>query len=407
MKKFEIGLCGVLLIFAMGCQRGTENPMQNFVERQDASVDRALLSDGTEFRVVSAEILKKETEAKLANSDPADLVLGFPKNLVGQQNVFGGVVTEASDHEDENVGNLKLSDVTPVHVKTALALDRKSLQLQGCKNECEEWSTQETLFSIPVVSEDGQYLYLDLKTFGEKLDFLPMYFGEEMPLEYQPAVATVVKRFDFSLATLVFDVENSYLQTLPGDPRKAFSLTTRWYLKLTSAFSPGFTARAPTDGVGFFTTMRNKIPLITRFSGTSSGPALMKYYVKNVPAEHQAAFRDSFEDWNLKLESILGKKLFEIVREKLGLVRKDCKRCVCSHRTDRFFAVLRHRCQQKLHIFLRGAKGLLAIEQGQHRSGHGQRRIRRDAGIGHPADTFATVGDDGRRRGGGDRKSVV
>ncbi len=75
----------------------------------------------------------------------------------------------------------------------------------------------------------------------------------------------------------------------------------------------------------------------------------------------------------------LRKQLLKVAVQRLVFARKHGQRAVVAHRTNAFFAVLRHRCQQKLHILLRGAKGLLAIEQGQRRSGHGQRRVQHDA----------------------------
>src|SRR5690606_40777380 len=45
------------------------------------------------------------------------LLVGFPIGLIGEQNIFGGVITKVSDKENENLGNLKLTDLSPIHVR--------------------------------------------------------------------------------------------------------------------------------------------------------------------------------------------------------------------------------------------------------------------------------------------------
>ncbi len=71
----------------------------------------------------------------------------------------------------------------------------------------------------------------------------------------------------------------------------------------------------------------------------------------------------------------LGEVLLEIIVEQLRLLREHGDRRVGAHRADRIVAVLRHRFEVELQVFLRVAEGLLAVEQ---RGGVvGQRRRRR------------------------------
>lgn len=59
----------------------------------------------------------------------------------------------------------------------------------------------------------------------------------------------------------------------------------------------------------------------------------------------------------------LREQLLEIVIERLVLVGHHGERRIVAHRADRFFALLRHRRHQELHIFLRIAECLLPVEQ--------------------------------------------
>jgi acetyl-CoA synthetase len=50
--------------------------------------------------------------------------------LLNQQNVFGGVITKVGDKNDVNLGDLKLTDLTPVHVRTMI-VDNEGKELKG------------------------------------------------------------------------------------------------------------------------------------------------------------------------------------------------------------------------------------------------------------------------------------
>ena len=59
----------------------------------------------------------------------------------------------------------------------------------------------------------------------------------------------------------------------------------------------------------------------------------------------------------------LGEQLLEVVVQRFVFVGQHRQRAVVAHRPDGFFAIGGHRCHQKLDVFLRHAKRLLAVEQ--------------------------------------------
>ena len=78
----------------------------------------------------------------------------------------------------------------------------------------------------------------------------------------------------------------------------------------------------------------------------------------------------------------LREQLLEVVVENLGSIRQHGQRRVVAHRAGGFLAVLRHRCEDDLHVLLRVAEGLLPIEQrdfGTRRWRRVRQRVERDA----------------------------
>ena len=74
---------------------------------------------------------------------------------------------------------------------------------------------------------------------------------------------------------------------------------------------------------------------------------------------HHQLFPDRVDRW----VGDLGEVLLEVVVKQFRLATEDGDGRVCSHRADRIVAKLRHRLEEELHVFLRVAKRLLAIEQ--------------------------------------------
>ncbi|MBL7714508.1 MAG: zinc-dependent metalloprotease [Bdellovibrionales bacterium] len=246
----------------------------------------------------------------------AGLAIGMPLQLISENMVLGGVVTKISDHQTEDFGNLKLADLPPFHVRGKLTKDPTGasiVELYGCESQCTETSPTQVLFTIPVLSQSAQEAVLDVSSLGSKFDFTVMSgLNQEGFLSRSSKV--VLADYDFS--TLVFDIENEIIEAGkdPADPSvpTLFTMTTRWYLRLNSAFSSAFVSRPATAGVGYFMTARSADPKITRFSLTKSGTkAAIKYFIKDVPQEYRKAFFDAFEDWNDHFRKDLGGEFLE------------------------------------------------------------------------------------------------
>ncbi|MDO9181431.1 MAG: hypothetical protein Q7U04_03440, partial [Bacteriovorax sp.] len=222
-----------------------------------------------------------------SSASKSSLILGYPFGLLNQQAVFGGVITGVSNKEDENLGGLKMSDLTPVHVVSVVDAKTNQLVFIGCEENCSESSVQNILLQIPILGIDpvAGLIYLDMSTLGSQLDIVQKMdpTGKDTGLSHKSSNLVL---FDFSLNTLVFDVASVMSIANPeGDTGKVPSevtITTRWYLKLFSGFNPAFQSREHIKEVGFFTTLRSAKPLITRFSSTNyHSSAIAKYYIKN------------------------------------------------------------------------------------------------------------------------------
>lgn len=247
------------------------------------------------------------------------LLVGFPIGLIGEQNIFGGVITKVSDKENENLGNLKLTDLSPIHVRTVISNveGRPALTLIGCADKCDENSRPGGLINFPIVglNEETEMLIVDMAPIGKELDLISMMDPDGTYTQLR-AISSETTSVDFDMKTLVFDIQT---RMIPTDPAKALealkngttNFTVRWYLKLGSGFNPAFESRDATEGVGFFKTERNKNQKITRFSTTLTGtsPAPVKYYIKNVPEQYKRSFAKAMDSWNVEFQNLLGKDL--------------------------------------------------------------------------------------------------
>lgn len=250
----------------------------------------------------------------LVDAKEESLLLGLPIGLLGEESMFGGVITKVSDKTNDTLGTLKLTDLSPLHVRTMVTNSggAPAITLVGCPSECEEGSQQVGLISFPVVGVDQKKgtVILDLAPIGKALDLISMMdpTGSYTKLR---AISSATTAFDYSYSTLVFDIKTKMIPvdadpTAQNNPITEF--TVRWYMKLTSGSNSAFASRLPTEGVGFFKTERSKTPKITRFSTTNFGKSV-KYYVKNVPSEWKPVFAKSFDNWNVEFRKILGRDL--------------------------------------------------------------------------------------------------
>jgi len=341
----------MVVLILLGCGKKENVTDKNLVRSGDPEVRREIGEEKNRFGIFGTQALSRELENKrallsssddgkrrlitlasgiLLNSDQTivgrerglaeideSLILAYPVGLLHQQHLFGGVITEVSDTGNESLGALKLSDLPALHVRTEiLKKDEKFfLTLLGCASQCSELSPQLPILAIPILAIDAekQVVFVDLSSLGEELNLIRMLDPEGEYTKLQTK-SSATKTFDYSLSTLVFDVEVLMVPIDPAAPPTEVRFTIRWYLKLASSFSPVFQQRPATEGVGYFMTERSIAPRVQRFSlpalmsGTESSPPV-KYYIKDVPAEFQPAFAAAFDGWNEKFVEMVGRKL--------------------------------------------------------------------------------------------------
>lgn len=253
-----------------------------------------------------------ESIASAAMMEQETLLLGLPLGLIGEQNIFGGVITDVSDTNNENLGMLKLTDLTPIHVRpviTGLSTGAPSVTLVGCASNCNEFSQVDALISFPMVGYDeaSQTLILDMSAIGQELDLISMLDpnGDFTQLR---AIGSATTNVEYSLSTLIFDIRTDMVPVDGSDNSKITSFNVRWYMKLTSGFNPAFETRVPTKGVGFFTTERSAQPKIQRLAAANDG-SRVHYYLKGVPERQKKNFSGSIDNWNKEFREIIGRDL--------------------------------------------------------------------------------------------------
>lgn len=248
---------------------------------------------------------------------PSSLYIQLSRELLAQGHLFGGVITTVSKQDSEKLGRLKLSDLAAVHVRPYVAKvqdkpEALAVVLVGCLSKCSESSAQQQILGLPIVgmTPDASQLVLDVSAFGESLNLMDVLDpnGEYTGLK---TIATRTSAVDKSDGTIVWDVEHKMVakDSTPADHPEEILVGVRYYLKIESALNSAFVSRKQVPGVGFFTTERAEEQLITRFSQTEFNGKPIHYFIKNVPAEHQAAFAASFEGWNSTFADEIGRPL--------------------------------------------------------------------------------------------------
>ncbi len=349
IKNSVFSVC-TLALLSTACLK-IENPLSSSGKKKNkvnstSQVDTVLGENENKVRVVSEDMLavgnfvsaESAIGQRLLSASPMivediapinagmnlgnrkSLTVGIPLSLIGQQSVFGGVFTKVSDKKNETLGTLKLTDLPPIHVTTTIAEDssapengqRYYLALVGCASECTERSAQQPLIYIPIAQDridvENNMAMLDLASVSAQLDLITMMDpnGDYTKLKAEKVETIAVDYED--LTTLVFDIKTTMVP-VDGDPAdpalERTEITTRWYLKLGSAFNPGFESRTPTEGVGFFTTTRSKSTKITRFDLSKN----VHYFIKNVPAQYRPHFAKAFDNWNENFKRVVGNEL--------------------------------------------------------------------------------------------------
>ena len=266
---------------------------------------------------VQRKDLKSKSISKMIDSMKTEesLLVGFPIGLVGEENIFGGVITTVTDKESENLGTLKLTDLPAIHVRTVISRSGSGLVLTlvGCMQNCSEATEPGALLSLPIVgfNQETGMIILDMAEIGKELDLITMLDPNGSYTQLK-AISSATTKVEYDMKTLVFDIQTKMVPvTAKTMPASTTDFTVRWYLKLNSGSNPLFVPRAPAPGVGFFQTDKTVDQKITRFSitgdGTSATP--VKYYIKNVPEEHKASFGKALDSWNVEFRSLIKKDL--------------------------------------------------------------------------------------------------
>ena len=255
-----------------------------------------------------------------SNQDNSDttLLFGLRVSDLNQPMIFGGVVTQVSDHQNDDLGNLKLSDIPPFKVVPVINKDGSSrfvVSLMDCDGDCTQKSGFKLLINILIsgVSQDQSLIYLDLSSLGQQLDLRAMY-NDDSRFDRFKSKASKTVAFDYSKSTLIFDIEATLIdeEADQGDHQTLETvITNRWYLRSVDDLNPLFVSRPAVAGVGFFMTDNPEHDFIQRWDfdqrGVNDG---IQYFIKHVPLQFQSAFAKAFDEWNEKLRPVIGKKIF-------------------------------------------------------------------------------------------------
>ena len=247
------------------------------------------------------------------------MVVGIPFSMINQEFFFGSVITKVSEPKDSNLGGLKLTDLTPLHIRLEIARTEDAdgdgqddfyLLFKGCAFKCEPSSERQNFFVIRVksIDEANAALILELSDLGENFQLINILGGKERYSVDTVGMETVA--VEFSDSTLVFDIKTKIVPS-GKDPQAASTpkadLTARWYLKPAVSENSDFVPRSPVSEVGFFQTERSLKPLITRFALPTDSSRKIHYYIKNVPNEYKATFKTAFDHWNKEFKATTGR----------------------------------------------------------------------------------------------------
>ena len=335
-RKTSFSLLFIVGFILVGCQKSDQISDENLVVSGDPSTNRDIGASDIKFRILGSEALSNKvsseeiilsgtqtfeslirrfasvSDAPSGTNTPTSalndqsLVLGLPLSELDKPYLFGGVLVGVSESKNPFLGGLKLSDLPPLNVETAVLReeDRHIFALNVCSGPCAPGAERSPIITMPVVGVDQESntVLIDLEPLGDGLNLIELQNPQGL-MGFLTTKSSKVALFDYSASTLVFDVEanmipQSFSPTDPTAPEIHFQ--TRWYLKAAKTLDPNFTKRTPANGVGFFTTLRNRFPQIQRFS-LDQGE--LKYYIKNVPLQYRAAFRAAFEAWNDEFEA--------------------------------------------------------------------------------------------------------
>lgn len=294
------------------------NDTSNFTKAQQLKKQKIIQEGAIEFALEPQKGFSMSS-GSAASAPTESILVGYPLELIGESHMFGGVITKVSERESVPLGNLKMSSLTAA-VKTEIVhtTQKNVFVLRGNIGMGRETQESQVLVEIPIVKTENNKAYLDLSALGEKLDISYQMgdFGDLGVGEFKHLVSKTTA-VDFSLKTLVFDVESTYNIIVKDQNPKTVVITTRWFLRLNSMANPFFERRKNTEGVGYFVVDSSKDSWIARFPIQDLKNNPVKYYLKNFPIDVRRPVVAAFEDWNHKLQNTLGHDLlsYEIIEK--------------------------------------------------------------------------------------------
>ncbi len=277
-------------------------------------------------RVARASLKGPREETTTTNET---LHFGMPVQLFKKPMTFGAIITQVSSRSSKELGNLKMSDFPPLRVVPVVAKNTDKVPvvaLMSCGSNCTDISAMKALLQLPITAVDAEknLVYVDLSGLGKMLNLKQLHKNDSRLKDYS-SKSSQVTLFDYSMSTLVFDVEarlESDVMELDGEDQLV--IVNRWFLRSEEDLNPQFVKRESTPGVGFFETSRGDKKFIERWDYDLKDKAVgVKYYIKNVPTAFQKAFAASFEEWNTKLLPVVGKKVFSYEFIPAGDPRND------------------------------------------------------------------------------------
>ncbi|MFN8944014.1 MAG: zinc-dependent metalloprotease [Pseudobdellovibrionaceae bacterium] len=265
---------------------------------------------GATIRGIPAEQIQSEQSLNMRDLPviAGNLVIELPKGLLNENYVFGGVITEVTAFDNEELGGLKASDYPSTLAKQSFDGTSNQLSILGCKKVCKETSQFMNLMNVKATESltNPNHLLVDFSSLANELE-IP--YVDDLAKKQKSVVSFV----EYSMQTLIFEITSDYVAT-EKEAITNFQMKTRWYLKLTSFFDPTFVSRAPIKEVGFFQNIYSEEVDFSPADQRINRFSLQKpihFYLKNIPTEYRKAFADSIDDWNLKLFSSFKRKLIE------------------------------------------------------------------------------------------------
>ena len=265
-------------------------------------------------------------QTSINNREP--LLLGFPITTLNKLMNITGVATHFSDQGNtfyqtpvyQNIfrgyhlanveTNVQARLISPNDGSCSLGFAMCHYQ-DDCVVNDEGQPIYYTEFPVLGISKNHQVIIIDPASIGNQLkeqimEFKSQYGApEDIPFKVKDTRSSIV---GFSQSTLVFDAIST-LDFLGSSPLP--EMTSRWSLRFQwGKNKDDFMTKAPVEGVGYHTVHSPLYDTHIIFLRDISRDNPVHFYVKNVPDNYQAPFRESFDHWNTIFISLKGYPAF-------------------------------------------------------------------------------------------------